>query len=357
MVSFCCNACGRTVKKAQVEKHYQFECRDCNELSCIDCGQDFYGEEYASHTTCISEAEKYQGKLYKPKEKQNKGEHKQQEWLKHVREATTSGAVEPRIAGLLDKISAYPNVPRKRAKFKNFCQSSVHVRDSVTLDRLWDIFSSGFKTNPQGEISGSSGESDKVAPHGDVANDHDDLDETNKNQKEKKKHKRSFNKEKHSKRKDSKKHKKEERLKDIDNAENGVQFKEKSKNQRKYANENSEDLLDVKNGKTKVKRKRTEGDGSFDESPSLSKVSKFEAEGNETTYNFKWKSVIKAVLRECDGQELPFKRLRKKVLAEFQACGANYTNLSENKIRALFDKKVHSNPNFKVRKDIVRLVK
>ena len=27
---------------------------------------------------------------------------------------------------------------------------------------------------------------------------------------------------------------------------------------------------------------------------------------------FKWKSVIKAVLRECDGQELPFKRLRKK---------------------------------------------
>ena len=27
---------------------------------------------------------------------------------------------------------------------------------------------------------------------------------------------------------------------------------------------------------------------------------------------FKWKTVIKAVLRECDGQELPLKRLRKK---------------------------------------------
>ena len=88
------------------------------------------------------------------------------------------------------------------------------------------------------------------------------MDETNKNQSDKE-HKQSFNKEKHSKRKDSKKHKKEERLKDIDNAENGVQFKEKSKNQRKYANENSEELLDVKNGKTKVKRKRMEEDGSF----------------------------------------------------------------------------------------------
>ena len=46
-----------------------------------------------------------------------------------------------------------------------------------------------------------------------------------------------------------------------------------------------------------------------------------------------------------------------QVVAEFQACGANYTNLSDNEIRALFDKKVNSNPKFKVRKDIVRLVK
>ena len=72
-----------------------------------------------------------------------------------------------------------------------------------------------------------------------------------------------MNKEKHSKKKDSKKHKKGERLKDIDNAENVVQFKERSKNQHKYANGNSEELLDVKNGKTKVKRKRKEEDRSF----------------------------------------------------------------------------------------------
>ena len=88
------------------------------------------------------------------------------------------------------------------------------------------------------------------------------MDETNKNQSDKE-HKQSFNKDKHSKRKDSKKHKKEERLKDIDNAENGMQCKEKSKNRCKYGNENSEELLDVKNGRTKVKRKRTEEDGSF----------------------------------------------------------------------------------------------
>ena len=81
-MSFICDACGQTVKKSKVEKHYQTECRNCSVLSCIDCGKDFPGDEYAGHTSCISEAEKYQGKLYQPKEKANKGELKQQEWIK-----------------------------------------------------------------------------------------------------------------------------------------------------------------------------------------------------------------------------------------------------------------------------------
>lgn len=81
MVFFTCNACGSSLKKNQVEKHYQNECRNCEVLSCIDCGQDFYGDEYMTHTKCISEAEKYQGKLYKKEESTGKGEKKQQEWL------------------------------------------------------------------------------------------------------------------------------------------------------------------------------------------------------------------------------------------------------------------------------------
>jgi cell growth-regulating nucleolar protein len=81
MVNFICDACGQTIKKQKVEKHYQTECRNCSVLSCIDCGKDFPGDSYVSHTSCISEAEKYQGKLYKGKEKGNKGERKQQEWL------------------------------------------------------------------------------------------------------------------------------------------------------------------------------------------------------------------------------------------------------------------------------------
>ena len=81
MVFFTCNTCGASLKKNQVEKHYQNECPRCEVLSCMDCGRDFYGDEYASHTKCISEAEKYQGSAYKESASTGKGERKQQEWL------------------------------------------------------------------------------------------------------------------------------------------------------------------------------------------------------------------------------------------------------------------------------------
>ena len=82
MVFFICNTCGASLKKNQVEKHYQHECSNCQVLSCMDCGKDFHGDEYAAHTKCISEAQKYQGALYKgSSEGKGKGEKKQQDWI------------------------------------------------------------------------------------------------------------------------------------------------------------------------------------------------------------------------------------------------------------------------------------
>lgn len=79
-----------------------------------------------------------------------------------------SGAkVNPRVAGLLEKIADYSNIPRKRAKFEvsdwevtvtatnvysststiifynwqNFVRNSFNVRDQKTLGQLWDAFS------------------------------------------------------------------------------------------------------------------------------------------------------------------------------------------------------------------------
>lgn len=129
MVVFTCGACGDTVKKPKVAQHYQTKCTNCWVLTCMDCGKDFEGEAYQSHTrcagwpdeawvhmfclmevfkshlservregvgwltngwpepadchrSCISEAEKYQGDLFQgTKNAVSKGAAKQEKWL------------------------------------------------------------------------------------------------------------------------------------------------------------------------------------------------------------------------------------------------------------------------------------
>ncbi|KAJ3284809.1 hypothetical protein HK104_009763 [Borealophlyctis nickersoniae] len=70
MVSFVCDYCQETLKKAKLDAH-TYRCSNA-QFSCIDCSVTFQGTEYRSHTSCVSEAEKYQKSLYKgPKKGQN----------------------------------------------------------------------------------------------------------------------------------------------------------------------------------------------------------------------------------------------------------------------------------------------
>ncbi|KAI9017883.1 hypothetical protein CLU79DRAFT_762127 [Phycomyces nitens] len=64
MVSFQCDGCSDVVKKPKLNQHGQ-RCRAT--FTCIDCSTTFAGYDYQSHTSCITEAEKYQKALYKGK--------------------------------------------------------------------------------------------------------------------------------------------------------------------------------------------------------------------------------------------------------------------------------------------------
>ena len=67
MPSFVCDNCQDTIKKPKLDDHIK---RCQSTVSCIDCSTTFEGQSYRSHTSCISEAEKYQKGLYKgPKAK------------------------------------------------------------------------------------------------------------------------------------------------------------------------------------------------------------------------------------------------------------------------------------------------
>ncbi|KAI9315940.1 hypothetical protein BX666DRAFT_1878546 [Dichotomocladium elegans] len=80
MVSFQCDNCCDVVKKPKLDQHRQ-RCRAT--FTCIDCSTTFQHLEYKSHTSCISEAEKYQKSLYRKKGNNNK---QQQQQKKNVEE-------------------------------------------------------------------------------------------------------------------------------------------------------------------------------------------------------------------------------------------------------------------------------
>ncbi|KAJ3370840.1 hypothetical protein GGF31_003868 [Allomyces arbusculus] len=79
MVSFICDHCQETVKKPKADQHVN-RCWP-PALSCVDCSVSFTGQSYKSHTSCISEAEKYQKSLYKAprNNKQNNGNQRNQQ--------------------------------------------------------------------------------------------------------------------------------------------------------------------------------------------------------------------------------------------------------------------------------------
>ncbi|KAI1809407.1 hypothetical protein GGS20DRAFT_303629 [Poronia punctata] len=73
MVSFSCENCGDVLTKKKLDPHRN-RCHYAT-FTCIDCMVHFPGTEYRSHTSCMTEDQKYQGALYKPK--RQKPNHKE----------------------------------------------------------------------------------------------------------------------------------------------------------------------------------------------------------------------------------------------------------------------------------------
>ena len=58
MVSFSCGRCQGVFKKPKVQQHMT-QCRS-QLVSCLDCGVDFSFDAVSSHTSCVTEQEKYE---------------------------------------------------------------------------------------------------------------------------------------------------------------------------------------------------------------------------------------------------------------------------------------------------------
>ncbi|MBZ3877015.1 Cell growth-regulating nucleolar protein [Sciurus carolinensis] len=395
MVFFTCNACGESVKKIQVEKHVSV-CRNCECLSCIDCGKDFWGDDYKNHVKCISEDQKYGGKGYEGKA--HKGDVKQQAWIQKINELIKKPNVSPKVRELLKQISAFDNVPRKKAKFQNWMKNSLKVHNESILEQVWNIFSEassselvskGQDQQPPNQVAKSRSEASTKVPTSSKANDSTEKESEAKKNKRERKEERQKNRKREKKElklenhQDNSKSQKLKKRKKGQVAEveaeghkaskaNGSAVKKgkKKRGQGKQARE--EDANGVggpQEDPSKVEMKTAVGRRkrklSIAETDSKMKKRKFpeqseagEPEDDEapTKGKFNWKGTIKAVLRQAPEGELSIKKLRKKVLAQYYTV-TNDRHRCEEELLVIFNKKVSKNPTFKLIKDKVKLLK
>ncbi|GAA5840645.1 hypothetical protein JCM3766R1_000498 [Sporobolomyces carnicolor] len=86
MVSFSCEACGDILKKPKLDQHAG-RCRGAY-YTCIDCNTTFDGpvgnNGYRSHTSCVSEEQRYHKSVYKEPKKKGKQQQQQQQQQQNV---------------------------------------------------------------------------------------------------------------------------------------------------------------------------------------------------------------------------------------------------------------------------------
>mmetsp|Transcript_8547 Transcript_8547/g.12590 ORF Transcript_8547/g.12590 Transcript_8547/m.12590 type:complete len:265 (-) Transcript_8547:57-851(-) len=140
MVFFSCDRCGEMLKKAKVDVHAR-RC-GCESVSCVDCSVKFWGDDYRAHTSCISEAERYEKTIYKgPRKNDTKGRKltPQESWMEIINESLTSSC-PPSLSSHLQNLSSLDNVPRKEKAFRNFASNSLGLRGQsgdAAITSIW----------------------------------------------------------------------------------------------------------------------------------------------------------------------------------------------------------------------------
>mmetsp|Transcript_2912 Transcript_2912/g.5966 ORF Transcript_2912/g.5966 Transcript_2912/m.5966 type:complete len:292 (+) Transcript_2912:214-1089(+) len=143
MVFFVCDGCNESLKKNQVDRHAS-RCSSCWAVTCVDCNVTFPGDEYRSHTTCVSEAERYERSVYRGVRKGETGKKgakvtPQDAWNSIVEEAAERrNEADEGLRQYLEGLRDCGNVPRKEKQFKNFTVNSLRLRgrDNV-VDGMW----------------------------------------------------------------------------------------------------------------------------------------------------------------------------------------------------------------------------
>mmetsp|Transcript_8512 Transcript_8512/g.16040 ORF Transcript_8512/g.16040 Transcript_8512/m.16040 type:complete len:273 (+) Transcript_8512:53-871(+) len=144
MVFFSCDKCAETLKKSKVDIHAR-RC-GCDSVSCVDCSVSFWGDDYKQHTSCVTEAERYEKSVYKGPKKNDTSGRKltpQESWTEIIHLSISNSP--PAIASYLKNLSSYDNVPRKEKAFYNFATNSLKLRGAngnAIITSIWNHLNS-----------------------------------------------------------------------------------------------------------------------------------------------------------------------------------------------------------------------
>ena len=158
MVFFICE-CQETLKKAAVERH-RFSCRRCVAVTCVDCNVRFSLDDYGSHMTCVTEAQKYEKTAYRERPAKR---DPQAEWVAVVAVAAAAGGEHART---LSSLANFSNVPRKVKPFIAFAKNSLRIWDEKKLAVLF-AYVQGFM--PPRPVANVGKEGDSADADADVA--------------------------------------------------------------------------------------------------------------------------------------------------------------------------------------------
>lgn len=102
-------------------------------------------DDYRGHTSCVSEAEKYEKSTYNGPKKNDTSNRKltpQESWMSIISESLKS--CPPNLTSYIETIASFENVPRKEKPFRNFASNSLklygHDGEAI-ITSLWKHFS------------------------------------------------------------------------------------------------------------------------------------------------------------------------------------------------------------------------
>lgn len=347
-------------------------------MSCMDCGKDFWGEQYASHVKCISEDQKYGGSNYVSKE--HKGEKKQEEWVIRTKEKVANTQnMNPQLRGLLQNILCYDNIPRKEAKFKNFMRNVCRSCSPKLVNEAWEVFkdanSEKHITNTDSTKNGVTEvvDSDKKNNGENIQETHNELDIncTNGIAKLSKRERKELRREKQSKKSKKDKHvshdndKKSGTKRKFNNEEAEPNLETTVPKKKKKKRKGDDSLVEEEQDKETVKpkkKKKKKGDYLQEESFLTANENHVMQEENEEQAQpqpvsaFKWTVAIKRVLQDAPEEGLKVSKLQRKVFALY--CAAHGEDAkSKAELIPILHKKLNKKNHFVVFKDKVKLRK